>query len=392
MWRLCIGSLGLILTKNLLSEYFFSFWRHFGQEPRQLLTTGSWFNASKSAATLGGSLVRTYSMNISLSRLASDPPCEWQDDDLSTSMISYSLSATVDFEFVNAPTPILSAIAGSSWNAPLFPRALSLTEDSAAELDCSCWPSSSPWSKLVIILLALSKWVTTAICCSDYGKPFSVSRPDFFYPLVPWRWILDIFFSSFGSFDDSRWSRFCSLAVACLMSLATFTAGAAVEATFCCTLSSPRWLPEGLFVLPLLPRPGSFPNAGLISGLGSRIWCSSARYGFSPIYMAGPNFRAFAPATATVALLLPAFISFAPINDFNFFLISTCLASSSRYFYSYCSCSPSRPAISPRTPARGVWASIDWDADATACYTYLPCGGCALEATNGLWAWSWCCL
>jgi len=139
MWRLRVGSLGLILTKNLL----LCFWRHFGQEPRQLLTTGSWFSASISSATLEGSLVRTYSMNISLSRLAS----EWQDllfesDDLSTSLISYSLCAIVDFEFVNAPRPALSAssfnnIAGSSWNAPLFPRALSLTEDSTAELDCS---------------------------------------------------------------------------------------------------------------------------------------------------------------------------------------------------------------------------------------------------------------
>ena len=65
MWSLPVGSLGFILTKNL---FLLCLVRHFGQVPRLLLTTGSWFSASMSSATLLGSAVRTYSMNISLSR------------------------------------------------------------------------------------------------------------------------------------------------------------------------------------------------------------------------------------------------------------------------------------------------------------------------------------
>ena len=243
--------------------------------------------------------------------------CEWQDDyDLSISLIvSYSLSAIVDLEFVNARGPGLSAefisslsiiIAGSSPNVPLpyfsaFPCAFSLTEDSAAELDCSCGPVGSPWSKPAIIRLALSKWVTTTVFCSDYyGNlpwPFSVGwrlrrRFDSIYIFVDGRWTLDNFFSSFGSAGGS-WcaSRVCSLAVAYLMSLATFTAGASTGATFGCAVVSARWLPDGLLVLPLLPRARSFCNAGLISELGSRISCSSAWYGCSPICTTEPNFR-----------------------------------------------------------------------------------------------------
>jgi len=148
----------------------------------------------------------------------------------------------------------------------------------------------------------------------------------------------------------------------------------------------------------LLPRPGSFSNAGLILGLGSRIWCSSARYGFSPICTTGPNFRNFAPATVVVsyicvcvALLLLAFINFVDINDFNFFLISACLAaSSSRYFCSYCSFSPSRPAISPLMCAliefERMPASSCEDTDAVFCYTYLPFSVCALPTYFSLMA------